>query len=60
MDVERIEQDLDLSRREQFAMHIMAALISNPDIRGSNRFEVARDAVRCADALIDILDNPPV
>lgn len=59
MDDERNEQAVGLPRREQFAMHIMAALISNPDIRGSNRFEVARDAVRCADALIEILYQDP-
>lgn len=48
-----------ISRREYAAVQIMAALISNPEIRGSNRFEVARDAVRCADALESVLNEDP-
>jgi hypothetical protein len=51
--------DETLSKREHFAMHFFAALMSNPELFGVNRWEVARDAVRSADALLEVLAEKP-
>ena len=46
-----------LTKREHFAAMLLAGMMSNDSAWGSNRFDLARDAVKTADALITMLEE---
>lgn len=46
-----------MTKREHFAVKILSGMMANDNAWAANRYELARDAVKSADALLLVLEE---